>query len=252
MTARRETTTMHSLDDAMPRDAMPRRGFLERLTALSAVIATLGAGGTPARAGAQGRGPGSGDPRTGSQPVPPDETWLRKLTGRHRTVLDVEAHRNGHALAQARSFLDAYAQAYGVPPREVNLVLGVRGSGLPLVLADGPWARYRLGEQYSITDPASGAAAIRNPFVTANVHASGPVAREQTVDALQRQGVLVLLCNNTVSGAARRLAAAGLGSADAIRRDILDGVLPGVVLVPAMVIAFSRLQEQGVSYVYAG
>lgn len=167
-------------------------------------------------------------------------------------MFDVEAHKNGHALAQAKNFLDGWEQAYGVPRREVNLVLGVRGAGLPLVMADAVWARYRLGDQYGVADPSGGAAATRNVFTAAHVLPNGPVTAEQTVEALQRRGVLFLLCNNTVTGAARRLAAAGLGSPDAIRDDILANVLPGVVVVPAMVIAFTRMQERGIGYVYAG
>ena len=219
-------------------DSVPRRGFLERLTAAALPLLALTVGPRPARAGAAG--------------TTPDESWLRGLTGRHRTVFDVEAHKNGHALAQAKNFLDGWEQAYGVPRREVNLVLGVRGAGLPLVMADAVWAKYRLGDQYGVADPSRGAAAARNVFTAAHVQPDGPVTAEQTVEALQRRGVLFLLCNNTVTGGARRLAAAGLGSPDAIRDDILANVLPGVVVVPAMVIAFTRMQERGIGYVYAG
>jgi intracellular sulfur oxidation DsrE/DsrF family protein len=241
---------MHIADDTLP-----RRGFLERLTAAALPLAALTLGAGPRRAGAEGVTPDTrnAEGATGQPRVhPPDETWLRGLTGKHKTVFDVEAHKNGHALAQAKNLLDAYEQAYGVPPREVNLVLGVRGTGLPLVLADDLWARYRLGEQYGIADPASKAPSARNVFAAGNVQPDGPVTAEQTVQALQRRGALFLVCNNTVNGAARKLAGAGLGSPDAIRKDILAGILPGVVLVPAMVIAFGRMQERGVSYVYAG
>lgn len=31
-----------------------------------------------------------------------------------------------------------------------------------------------------------------------------------------------------------------------------DGVLPGVLVVPAMVVAFTQMQERGIAYVYAG
>ncbi|MGZ8458430.1 MAG: hypothetical protein ACXWZS_16435 [Gemmatirosa sp.] len=134
----------------------------------------------------------------------------------------------------------------------MNLVPGVRGTGLPLVLADALWSKYRLGERYEITDPSSRTASTRNLYTTANVQANGPVTAAQTVEALQRRGVLFLVCDNTLTGATRTLAAAGLGSPNAIRADLLAGILPGVVRVPAMVIAFSRMQERGVSYVYAG
>lgn len=226
--------------------ALPRRGFLERLAtaAVPAAVLSLGLRRPLAAQSAAAGGPAAA--------TPPDETWLRNLTGAHRTVFDVEAHRNGHALAQAKGFLDAYQEAYDVPSREVNLVLGVRGTGLPLVLGDALWARYRIGEQYAITGPSGADAAMHSPFTSAHVQPNGPVTREQTVDALQRRGVLFLVCNNTIGGAARKLAAAGLGTAETIRAELLAGLLPGVVPVPAMVVAFNRMQERGVSYVYAG
>lgn len=231
---------------------LPRRTFLERLTSAVLPLAAVAVGGVPRRAhgaSAAHHTEASVDER---RIAPPDENWLNKLTGKHRTVFDVETHRNGHVLGQARGFLDVYEQTYGVPAREVNLVLGVRGSGLPLVLADATWAKYGIGEQYAITDPSRGAASARNVFTAANVQLGGPVTAEQSVEALQRRGVLFLVCNNTVNGAAKKFAAAGLGAVDAVRTDILAGLLPGVVLVPAMVIAFSRMQERGIAYVYAG
>ena len=236
----------------IPNDTLPRRGFLERLTVAMLPMAALTLGARPWRAGAHSMTSDTTVAPAQQRTTPPDESWLRNLTGKHKTVFDVEAHKNGHALTQAKSFLDTYEQVYGVAPRDVNLVLGVRGTGLPLVLRDELWARYRLGEQYAITDAASQAPAARNIFTPAHVQASGPVTAEQTVEALQRRGVLFLVCNNTVNSAAKKLAAAGFGSAESIQKDILAGVLSGVVLVPAMVIAFGRMQERGVSYVYAG
>lgn len=222
---------------------MRRRSFLARASATAIALTGLGVGGSPRAL--------EGESAT-AQGTVPDERWLRNLRGKHKIAFDVEAHRNGHALAQAQSFLDAYEREYGVPARDVSLVMGVRGTGLPIVFTDAIWARYRLGEQYSITDPATKAAASRNPYIAANLQANGPVTAAQTVEALQRRGVVFLVCNNTVGSAAKKLAAAGLGEAEVIRAELRAGVLPGAVLVPAMVIAFNRMQERGVSYVFAG
>jgi intracellular sulfur oxidation DsrE/DsrF family protein len=230
---------------------LPRRRFLGRLSA-ALPLAALTLGARPRDAEAEPITPSpersSAQPRTG----PPDETWLERLRGQHRMVFDVEAHTNGHSLGQAQSVLDAYQQDYGVPQRDVNLVMGVRGTGIPIVLADAVWAKYRLGEHYAIPDPATKSPATRNLFTSTNARTDGPVTAAQTVEALQRRGVLFLVCNNTVQGATKKLSAAGLGAPEAIRSDILGGLLPGVVLVPAMVIALTRMQERGFSYVYAG
>lgn len=178
----------------------------------------------------------------------PGDDWMRALTGKHRTVFDVAAHKNGKPLAQAKNYLDAWRDAFHVAERDVNLVIGVHGEGIPFVLTDALWSRFRIGEQYEVTDAATKAAAIRNVFSEASVVPGGPVTREQSVDALQRRGVRFLICMNTIAGATRKLAAAGLGTADEIHAALLAGLLPGVITVPAMVVALTQLQERGLKY----
>lgn len=218
----------------------PRRGFLARLSAAAAAAAT--GFGLPSTAHATHDAPTAA----------PDEAWLHALTGKHKTAFDVETHKNGNALVQGKSMLDAWKAEYQLEPPAVNLVMAVRGTGIPIVLADAVWEKYRLGEQYGIIDPVTKAAAVRNPFIAANVQPKGLVTRDQTVEALQARGVTFLVCRNTIGGATRKLVAAGLGTTDQVRHTIEHGILPHVTVVPAMVIAFTRMQERGVSYVFAG
>lgn len=217
----------------------PRRGFLGRM----ALLATPFVVGRMSILGGQAPGRSA----AGTQ----NSDWLDRLTGKHKTVFDVETHRSGNALAQADSFLNAWREA-GVRDGDVTLVMGVRGTGLPLVLGDAVWTKYRIGTQYALPDPRTSRPADHNLFVDANVRPGGPVTARQTIEALQQRGVLVLACMNTIKGASRKLAAAGLGTPDGIRADLLDAVLPGVVVVPAMVVAFTLMHERGVSYLYAG
>lgn len=120
------------------------------------------------------------------------------------------------------------------------------------MLRDEIWARYKLGEQYGIADPASKKPSIRNLYVNANVQPTGPVSAEQTIEALQRRGVMFLVCRNTIAGATRKLAAAGMGTPEQVRESLINGIVPGVIVVPAMVIAFTQMQQRGIAYVYAG
>ncbi|AHG89342.1 hypothetical protein J421_1805 [Gemmatirosa kalamazoonensis] len=213
-------------------EGIPRRGFLGRLTLAAAALAARPAGAQP-RAMA-------------------DEAWLRGLTAKHRTVFDIPSHNNGRALMQAANFLDAYERDYAASPHDVNLVLGFHGTSLPLVLSDAMWSKYRLGEQYTIADPQSQSASTRNLFTAANGGARMPVTAAQTVEALQKRGVLFLACNNTIINTSRRLAAAGLGAEPAIRQDLAGGLLPDVVLVPDLYIAIGHMQERGISYLQVG
>jgi len=221
-------------------DPTPRRAFLSRLALLTAPIAGMRFSArvrrddAPEQSGAQG------------------EEWLRRLTGKHRTMFDLEKHRNGHALGQALAVLDIWRHDFRIEPPHVNIVLGARGTGIPIVLSDAVWSRYRLGEQYEIAKPGTKEPYVVNPFSAANVLPGGFVTEEQTVEALQRRGALFLACRTTIATASRRLSAAGFGPADEVQRTIEGALLPGVVLVPGMLVAFTQMQEKGVSYVYAG
>ena len=215
-----------------------RRGFLGRLLGSGAAITLLGA--TP-------RSLLAGDTTLGSERGPGDD-WMRDLKGKHKTVFDMSAHGNGKPLTQAKNCLDAWRDAFKVPERDVNLVIGVHGDGIPVVLTDALWSRLKIGEQYNVTDAGTKSPGVRNVFSASNAAAAGLVTVEQSVEGLQKRGVRFLICMNTIAGATKKLSAAGLGAADEIHAAIMAGLLPDVMIVPAMVVALTQLQEHGVKY----
>lgn len=208
-----------------------RRGFLGRLLGGAAAFAFVGA--TPAALGAESV---------------QGTDWMNELKGTHRTVFDMSAHGNGKPLTQAKNYLDAWRDAFKVPEREINLVIGVHGDAIPVVLNDALWSRYKIGQQYNITDGGTKAPGERNVFTTANAAAGGLVTAEQSIEGLQKRGVRFIVCMNTIAGATKKLAAAGLGGSDEIHAAIMAGLLPGVMTVPAMVVALTQLQEHGLKY----
>lgn len=227
---------------ATSRTLTARRGFIGRLLGGAAALAAMGASPRVLDAADEAAG------------RPLDSTahdWMDELTAKHRTVMDIAAHGNGKPLTQAKNFLDAWRDAFRTPEKGVNLVLGIHGTGIPIVLDDALWARYRIGEQYDVKDGATKQAAVRNVFRAPYAADAGLVSRDQSVEELQRRGVRFLICNNTIAGATRKLADAGMGSADEIRGAIVAGLLPGVIVVPAMVVALTQLQERGLAYIKA-
>jgi intracellular sulfur oxidation DsrE/DsrF family protein len=217
-----------------------RRGFLGRLLQCTAAITLLGAApkGASADEGTERRDDAS-----------PGDDWIKDLKGTHRTVFDMSAHRNGKPLTQAKNYLDAWRDAFKIPESDLNLVIGVHGEAIPLVLTDPLWSRFKIGEQYEVTDAGTKSAGVRNVFSAANAAAAGLVTAEQSVEALQKRGVRFVVCMNTIAGATKKLSAAGLGATEEIRSALMSGMLPGVITVPAMVVALTQLQEHGVKYV---
>ena len=207
-----------------------RRGFLARLLGGAAALSTLGAVRAPLLAAGN------------------DDDWMSQLTGTHRTVFDVSSHYDGKVLRQAKNFLDAWRDAFKVPEGDVNLVIGVHGDAIPMVMTDALWARFKLGEQYKVTDGSTKSAALQNVFAGDHAVAAGLIPLVQSVEALQKRGVRFLVCRNTIGSASVKFAAAGFGNADEIRQALLGGIMPGVIPVPAMVVALTQLQERGVRY----
>ena len=222
-----------------PMSRTPRRGFLGRLFAGAAALAVAGV--TPARLGAEAPGSPVGAAH-------PGDDWMHELKGKHRTVFDMSAHRNGKPLNQAGNYLNAWRDAFGVKERDVNLVFGIHGEAIPIVLNDALWSRFKLGEQYEVMDAGTKTPSARNPFSAANAAASKLVSAETSVETLQQRGVRFIVCMNTIAGATMKLTSAGFGTADEVRSAIMGGLLPGVITVPAMVVALTQLQEHGVKY----
>ena len=226
--------------DALPADRpattppLPRRGFLARagLGLLATVAATRSSAQQPAW-----------------QAGPTQDAWLARLTGTHRQLFDTPTLEGGGSLSQVRNFLNAYRDAYGLGDTDVNAVVGVHGRAVPLVFDDRTWRRFGFGATYQVEDPETQSPARRNVF---RAGPGGPLPPEATVEALQRRGVIFLLCDNSLRRVSGTLSAAGHGTPESVREALIGGLLPGVELVPAMVVAMNLAQEKGVTYVYAG
>jgi hypothetical protein len=113
------------------------------------------------------------------------------------------------------------------------------------------WAKYKIGTALNLTDPATKAPLTRNWFNTYKqgdpVFFNGLLAGA-TIESLQKRGAVFIMCNNAFRLWVGRLAGMGLGKAEEIEPEIRKNLLPGVVTVPAMVIAVNRAQKKGLTY----
>ena len=75
---------------------------------------------------------------------------------------------------------------------------------------------------------------------------------EYTVDVLQSRGAQFLFCNNVLRFVTQSLAQKTGVSYTAMRAELVTGLLPKVIVVPAIVVALGLAQERGCAYVYAG
>jgi len=220
---------------------LPRRGFLSQLGAAAAGLLAVGVATDPASAQTI---------PTRATSLLPQDSWLDRLDGEHGQIFDAPVLGGGKTLQQVRNFLDAYRDAYGLESNRIDAVIGAHGSAVPLVFQDRIWEKFTFGERYDVRDPRTGTDALRNVF--ARREDGGAVQPDVSIEALQERGVIFLLCNNSLKRVTATLSQAGFGTQEAVRAELLEGLLAGVEVVPAMVVAMNLAQEKGLSYVYTG
>ena len=186
--------------------------------------------------------PSAAQQAAASMANPDHDAWMQQARGEHRQLFHSTAHGDGAAMLMAINFLDVYAADYGATPGHVSAVIGVHGSALPIGLNDAAWDKYELGKRINVTDPNTKEPARRNVFAV-----GGPLS----IDTAIRRGVVLLVCNVALTLTARSLATArSLPEAD-VYNELKQSVIPGGVLVPGLVVAIGRAQENGFTYVRA-
>lgn len=175
------------------------------------------------------------------------EPWLVALNGKHKQLF--HAHDKWtKGMEYAKRWLELYSKEYGVPANMVNSVLAAHGKTGMTTYSDAVWDKYDVGTRFDVKDPATGQPARRNVFLAYNEKDDAP----GLMDAM-KAGVVVLSCRTAMRGFAKSLADEHkFGSADEIERDLTSSLIPGVVMVPTMVIAIGKAQERGCSYLYTG
>jgi intracellular sulfur oxidation DsrE/DsrF family protein len=179
----------------------------------------------------------------GAQSQAPSEAWLQGLNGKHKQILDVSSSRGGTPLVRTANFLDAYAEAYGMKDSDLNAIVGIHSGALVMGFNDAMWAKYELGKRVNEMDPRTQAPATRNPFASG---APTSIAR------LQERGVRFIACGRAIRRLSGELAAAAGTPPEQVRAELQANLLPGVIEVPALIVAVNRAHEAGLSYVALG
>jgi hypothetical protein len=204
--------------------ATARRGFLGQVTA-----AALGlTAGVPAVALARSA-------------TPWDDSWTARLGASHRFVFDLaELARLDTVLDQVGSLYDDYHESLGTSDSDMHVVIVIRHAAIPYAFGDRVWQKYAIGEERSVKDSA-GAIASRNPGLAA----SRPTAVATALDSLQRRGGTLLACSIAYRGLTESIAEKHKADAQAVRDELLAGLLPGVTLQVNGVYARLRAQDAG-------
>jgi intracellular sulfur oxidation DsrE/DsrF family protein len=214
----------------------PRRDFIAGIAAAAAVVG-LGAEVPVSMAAEAGGGTGF-------------QKWLDTIGGKYRQVYDAPSPNGGFALIWSHVFLMTGAQGYGVPESDLGVVVVLRHSAIPIAMRDDVWAKYKLGEYFKITDPATKAPALRNPF--AFIKPGDMPLPEAALEKLVARGVRFGVCHTAIHHQSMRIAKMAGVAHDVVKNDMLAAVIPGVQVVPSGVLAVNGAQTKGCTYCFAG
>ena len=221
-----------------------RRGFLKQFLAGAA---TLGAGifALP--------GVVSAAEKLASPDASEADEWFKKVKGKHRIMFDVTGPHGVFPFAWPRVFLMSNGKT-GTPPEECGVVVVLRHSGAAYAMGDQLWEKYKFGEFFKINDADGKAPATHNPFwqpKPGTYKGAGVSDIHIGINELQESGVMFCVCDMALSALSAAFAEKLKQDAAAIKKEWLEGLLPGVQLVPSGVWAVGRAQEHGCAYCFA-
>ena len=184
----------------------------------------------------------------------PSDKWLSAVTGKHRQIFDMPNPENGMGLLHVRNYLNTMRDTYHATHPDVTAVVTLYGMTTMLGFNDAMWKKYGLANPLKVMD-SSNVPATMNVFASTSSDAlslSGapiPIPGDSSIAALQQRGAVFILCNNALNVWMGLLGGGGTKSAD-LRTEFLANMLPGVYLVPAMVVAIGQAQKNGCTYMY--
>jgi hypothetical protein len=221
-----------------------RRGFLARVAG-SAVALVAGGLVAPPAGNAAERPPMALDPW--------DDSWVQRVTGKHRQVFDAPEIAEGAVLHQARMFMRGYAEVYGTTDADTTAVLVFRHEAIPIVLGDEAWDHYQLGKALKLKDPTTGKDARRNPFLNPSPGDKyGLVWNDGSLDKLLERGAIGLACNLAIGGfAEEHIVKHDRVSFEEAKTRAHAALLPGIAVQPSGIFAVARAQETGCNYIRA-
>lgn len=219
---------------------LDRRQFLSTIVA---GVATAGLAHVPAAVAAESMDV----PIAGSEQL---DAALKKLSGRkYRQVFDAPRPNESLPVIWSWALLHTFNKL-NVPDANVGCMVVLRHDAIAFAMNDALWAKYSLGERFKIEDKTTKAPAVRN--VVTNIKAGDMPLPEMALEKMQARGVVFGVCNLAITVQSMMIGGAMNLNPEDVGKDMLAGLLPGIVPLPSGVYAVQRAQGAGFTYCFAG
>ncbi len=179
-----------------------------------------------------------------------DVSWVDRVTGKHRGVFDSPEVSEGAGMFRAILWREQYQEVYGTSVTDMSAVLVLRHAAIAMVMNDAFWARFKLGKEHKIKDPATKKWTMVNPFRVAP-EGTPPKWAGYSLEAFMQSGGIILACNLAFGDMVGMIAEAEKVKQDVAREKALAYLIPGIILQPSGVFAAMRAQQAGCDYMIA-
>ncbi len=142
---------------------------------------------------------------------------------------------------------------FGYPAAAIAVALAAHGPSSAYTYSDYVWTKYRIGDFFKLTD-ANGAPLTSNVFLASHSSLNWQadpddekgMYQDTSIAMLQQRGLVVMTCHTAVEEQSRLLVKKGYApsgmAASEVAADILTHLIPGSIVVPAMVATIAVLQ----------
>ena len=216
-----------------------RRNFLAGV-GLAAAGATVAAS---ANAASSGGGSGFTPARHA------EDSWMDELGGSHRAFVDSSTGQGGIAAVNfAANILRAHEMGYGGSDEDYGMIICFRHASAPYGFNSAMWEKYsdvfvgRTGIHDSNGDPVK-----INPLSVERTYGN----RANSITNLADRGIHFAICNLSTLGMAGMIARAAGRESDEVYQELVANAIPNSHFVAAGVLAATRAQEYGYSFMYA-
>ena len=177
------------------------------------------------------------------------EEWFKKIKGTHRIAYDGSTPHGTLPIVWNWAFYESNNQT-GSPDSDITAMTVLRHSGIAYAFNSNVWKKYPIGKVFEINDNSTGEPSQRNTVYDPQ-KGDLPLPQVEGIKRLQERGALFCICNLATQVYSGVIAnQMGLDAKD-VYEDMIDGLLPGIELVPSGVWALGRAQENGCGYIFA-
>lgn len=177
------------------------------------------------------------------------EDWFKNIKGKHRIVYDGSTPHDGFPIIWNWAFYLSNNET-GSTDDDITAMTVLRHNAIPFALKSEVWEKYKLGEVFGVTDNATKAPSLRNPYYEPK-EGDFPIQVIQGIKDMQARGAMFCVCNLALSVYSGVVSQKMGLDPKKTYEEWTQAVLPGIQVVPSGVWALGRAQEKGCGYIFA-